>query len=409
MIKRLFLVSTMFFTCLSSAQPNAQDLLKKMSKLSFQAPQLSFRDFIDNYRSMASETALWREIYDDSSMLKQNSLSGHCDYQLATQINAVAGLALARDKLFTKRSEELTYDGFFYRLANGRSMYQHWLKSWLLSDVSIVELEQIAIEELKDAAHKRNLTVKNEGKYEAFIDGQDHQKIVSLFRKKEAAVFNHLDKYFPKLKSLSKVNIVRSSLPKSFPAPGIYDAYNQRFIYHLQKESFASKTMDWLYIHEAVPGHHYQSQFVQQHQACPQLPERFTTTAFSEGWAAYVEGFGAKLGLYQDSESTLYALDWQALRAVRVLLDIGMHAYGWSDEQAKSVWMKHIPEQSDIMEREIKRIRNWPAQVITYVYGKSVIQNYIEQTLAAKPKSLIEIHQEVLERSGYALSLLAKD
>jgi uncharacterized protein (DUF885 family) len=165
--------------------------------------------------------------------------------------------------------------------------------------------------------------------------------------------------------------------------------------------------MDWLFLHEAVPGHHFQNKFSIKQANCPTINELTQSTVFIEGWAAYVETLGEQLGLFTDHSSVGYALDWQALRAVRVLLDIGIHHDGWTDNKAREIWQQYIPEQRDIMEREIARIHRWPVQVITYVYGKVMIIKAI-QTLSYgdKRNSLATIHREILSLSNLSLNAL---
>ena len=106
------------------------------------------------------------------------------------------------------------------------------------------------------------------------------------------------------------------------------------------------------------------------------MPLPFVST---EGWAAYVELLGEELGVFNHPHSRLYASEWRVLRALRVLIDIGLHYDGWSEQQAQQLWMQYLPEQPDIMLREIKRIQNWPVQVITYVYGKYRIEQALAQ------------------------------
>jgi len=411
MFSSLVLTVSLFISSNTTGMTNGADLIHEVRQLSFSAPQMSFRHFLENYQPKNEELVSWLKIQLASRDLVAKSLSSSCDYRIASHINFIAKLAIEREALLGKSSGDLEYIDSFHSLENGSNLYQHWLRSWLLSDISLEQLNQIAIQELIKTAKRRRQIVERKTTElgDTRILGKKHQKIVDRFRQKEARVIDNLDKYFPKLTPLDKVEIVPSTLPKSFPAPGIYDAVNQRFIYHLQDEYFYTHTMDWLYLHEGNPGHHYQSQFVKQQAQCADLPDRLHTSAFSEGWAAYVETLGKSLGLYTDINSELYALDWQALRAVRVILDIGIHAYGWDNKKATSVWMQHIPNQKGIMDREINRIRDWPGQVITYVYGKSAIEKYIEQSMTSGDLTLLDVHREILALSSYSVSLLKRN
>lgn len=408
MFSSLFLSISLFISSNTSVVINSADLVNQASQLSFNAPQMSFDNFLHDYQTRKGDLESWSKIQSTSRELRAISSSSSCEYLIANQINFIANLALERDKLLGSQSKRRQYKESFYSLENGKSLYLHWLKSWLLSDVDLRQLNEIAKHELVIAANKRSqiTSIQTQEGRDTRIEGTRHQQIVDRFRHKEAHVIANLDKYFPKLSLLKEVNIVPSTLPKSFPAPGIYEAVNKRFMYHLQDEYFYEYTMDWLYLHEANPGHHYQSQFTEQQTQCINLPDRFQTTAFSEGWAAYVETLGKSLGLYKDTASELYALDWQELRAVRVMIDIGIHAYGWDNKKARAVWMQYIPAQEGIMEREINRIRHWPGQVITYVYGKVAIERYIREKMKSSDLSLLEVHREILALSSYSLSIL---
>lgn len=71
--------------------------------------------------------------------------------------------------------------------------------------------------------------------------------------------------------------------------------------------------------------------------------------AFVEGWAASVETLGQQLGLHQHPQSHLFALKWEALRVMRVMIDVGVHARGWNTAQARAHWLKLFPEGHDVM------------------------------------------------------------
>jgi len=168
-----------------------------------------------------------------------------------------------------KDKSEWAYLGSISKFPNGRQWYLHLLKSWLLDDVTIRDLENIARNELTQVEIKTKAlanSTKKENTYQYQSD--DHFGILQAFRQREQKVYEKLEQVFATDFVASKVRIERSTLPKDFPAPGIYDNWNKAFIYHLQSERFPAKHMDWLYLHEAVPGHHYQSEYVQQRGEC---------------------------------------------------------------------------------------------------------------------------------------------
>lgn len=391
-----------------------KDIIQQAATIQLAPAQLDFELFFQTLveNSQMGQTRAAADLLLD---LSQFSAPNICQSIAIAEIRTTLENVIEREKLtdLTKRpanqSALIQYKGSFQNLDNGKRWYKHWLKSWLLSDVSVSELENIALKELtrvkkrRESLIKKTVGTQKSNGYEFLA--ADKASIIQAFRGREQSVKKHLDSLFGLHKNIAPLKIVESSLPKSFPAPGIYNNQTQEFIYHLQSNSLPERFMDWLFIHEGLPGHHYQSQIAINSPLCPTLSMGSLSSVFAEGWGAYVETIGSKLGLYNEPASESYALDWQALRAVRVLLDIGIHYHGWSDKKAREVWMQHIPSQKPIMEREIKRIHNWPVQVITYVYGKHKIEENI-QTMQAKGYSLKKIHQSILFLSNKSLKSL---
>jgi uncharacterized protein (DUF885 family) len=98
-----------------------------------------------------------------------------------------------------------------------------------------------------------------------------------------------------------------------------------------------------------------------------------------EGWACYVEYFGKDLGLYQNPYSELGKWEWDLVRSVRVVIDVGIHYYGWDFNKAMAFWKANIAGQDEIAEREITRITNWPGQVLSYKVGAHKIMEMKEK------------------------------
>jgi uncharacterized protein (DUF885 family) len=155
--------------------------------------------------------------------------------------------------------------------------------------------------------------------------------------------------------------------------PGYYN--NKAFYYNLFGKPYNKRQVDWLFLHEAVPGHHYKSSInsdVKQ-SAVQQL---FYFLGLEEGWGAYVEELGKDVGVYKTPYDEFGKWEWDIVRSVRVPMDIGLNYYGWTDEQALAFWKKNIKNQDDIAMREIARVKRWPAQCITYKYGAGQIMQW---------------------------------
>lgn len=345
--------------------------------------QLDFQQFLNQLkeqpkRDILNLTALQLSL----SQLKPVSM---CQSISHNNISLQVSLMLERAHL--SQPMIAPYAGSFFTYPNGKRWYQHWLKSWLMDDISIEQLQGIAHKELTDVEilreqllEKQNNSVTHTLKT---FEAKQHADVVAAFRQREQVSLANLKDLFNFDVSTPVVNIVASDLPKSFPAPGIYDNQNQAFIYHLQTDEFPEKHMDWLYIHEGIPGHHFHYRKIDEVALCPSLQEFQMPMVSVEGWAAYTETLGHQIGLYTHPESQLYALEWRTLRAIRVLIDIGIHALGWGDAKAQSVWEQYLPNRPTIMKREIARIKRWPAQVITYVYGKYLIERAMDEHVNA--------------------------
>ncbi len=227
------------------------------------------------------------------------------------------------------------------------------------------------------------------------------------YEAKQATVFQHLDKLFLP-RGVAPAAIKESSQGTAFPADGYYDGASQTFYFNKAKPSYERRNLDWLMLHESTPGHHYMTRYNAKEQACPsKLPNVFYS-AFSEGWAAYVEEFGATLGLYKEASSELGAVEWDLVRSIRVVLDVGINYHGWTREQALAYWHQTLPMLPGVAEREIARVRNWPVQAITYKFGADVFRQLRAKAQAKEGKDfdIRQFHHRMLRNGPVPLALL---
>ena len=160
-----------------------------------------------------------------------------------------------------------------------------------------------------------------------------------------------------------------------------------------------------LVLHEAVPGHIFQITLAHSQQNLPDIRKFYSNSAFAEGWALYVEALGAQLGLYRDPYSRYGQLASERFRAVRLVVDTGIHHYGWTREQAVEYFRAHAPEESVA---EIDRYISWPAQALSYKMGQLTIRelrNKAEEQLGPK-FDVREFHDAVLRGGTLPLELL---
>ncbi|MBI2540694.1 MAG: DUF885 domain-containing protein [Deltaproteobacteria bacterium] len=163
-----------------------------------------------------------------------------------------------------------------------------------------------------------------------------------------------------------------------------------------------------LFLHEAVPGHHLQISLQRQNPALPRLRRFGRYTAFSEGWALYAEGLGHELGLYTDPDQYLGRLNSELFRAVRLVVDVGLHHKGWTRGQALKFMMQNTGASEAGAALEIDRYIALPGQALAYKIGQlkiSQIRARAEKVLGAN-FDIRAFHDELLKDGAMPLDLL---
>jgi uncharacterized protein (DUF885 family) len=125
--------------------------------------------------------------------------------------------------------------------------------------------------------------------------------------------------------------------------------------------------------HEAVPGHHLQITVAHGLPAMPAFRRYGGFTAYIEGWGLYAERLADEMGLYHDDVDRLGAIDLEAFRAARLVVDTGIHAMGWSRAQAEAYLSEHTSMSADLIVNEVDRYINWPGQALAYKVGQLAI------------------------------------
>jgi uncharacterized protein (DUF885 family) len=166
--------------------------------------------------------------------------------------------------------------------------------------------------------------------------------------------------------------------------------------------------MEALYLHEAVPGHHYQVSLAQEAEDLPRFRRFSADTAYVEGWASYAETLGRDLGLYTDSYSEFGALASEMSRAVRLAVDTGLHARGWTRAQAMDYFRANTALGEAEIAAEVDRSIAWPGQALGYKVGELKIQELRRRAEAALgPRFDVRaFHAEVVESGSLPLAVL---
>ena len=175
--------------------------------------------------------------------------------------------------------------------------------------------------------------------------------------------------------------------------PGIF------YVPVIDATKFNSVAMEDLFLHEAIPGHHYQVSIQQENDSLPKFRRFGWNGAYGEGWALYTEALGKELGLYTDPYQFFGSLSEEMHRAIRLVVDVGIHTKGWTRGQAIAYSMENEAESEADITAEIERYMAIPGQALAYKIGQLKILE-IRKRAEAKLGEKFDIksfHDEVLK------------
>jgi len=323
---------------------------------------------------------------------------------------------LALEKRWAGEKPTIIPTSNLYSIPHGKEWYAYFLNRWLGAIVNPDELYFNGVEETERVKTKIEETAKSKGMspaqlYKHLADSSfyisNETALQQSFGEVKKIVQQNLQKVF-NVRQVSNVNISRGNIDNLAQTPGYYNT--NTFYYNYFGKPCSKRQVCWLYLHEAVPGRHYQSKIAAQttQSAIQQL---FHYPGFTDGWAAYAATLGTELGAYQTPYDELGCLEWDLVRSVRVIMDIGINYYGWNDEKALAIWKEYIPNQDEIAIKEINRMKQWPAQVITYKYGSALILNWKKelQQKQGNDFDIKDFHDRLLNHGALPFCMVRKN
>jgi uncharacterized protein (DUF885 family) len=321
------------------------------------------------------------------------------------------------------------------RLPDGAAYYAHALKQMTTTDYTPEQVHQLGLSEVQRISAEVDALLKSQGRTEGSVgeriqalqaDPQFHvpegdegrKQLIERFQRILDEVAAKMPQYF---RTVPTARLLVERVPVA-AEKGSAGAYYQpaamdgsrpgTFFANLRDpHETATWAMKTLAYHEGIPGHHFQIATALGLKDLPIIRQQTLYSAYAEGWALYAERLAAEIGMYKDDPfGDVGRLRDELFRATRLVVDTGIHAMGWSREQA----IRYVTETTGMPETEVvsevERYMGLPGQACAYKVGQLKILELRERAKAALgPKfDLREFHAVVLENGGVPLTLLEK-
>ena len=309
---------------------------------------------------------------------------------------------------------------------NGKQYYEFLARKFTTTSLTPQEIHNIGLSEVARIKAEMEEVIQEvnwQGTFKGFLD--DLRSNPKFYYETSEELFEAYlatsKRIDPELVSLFKV---LPSMPyglKPIPiesAPDTTTAYYQRpaadgsragyYYVNLYRPEVRPKyEIEVLSVHEAVPGHHLQIALAMELDL-PNFRKYGGVTAFVEGWGLYSESLGYDLGLYQDPYSRFGQLTYDMWRAIRLVVDTGMHYFDWSRQDAINYFLDNSAKTKQDVMNEVDRYINWPGQALAYKIGQLKIQELKDRAKVELGANfdIKDFHHEVLKRGALPLDIL---
>lgn len=315
-------------------------------------------------------------------------------------------------------------------LPGGKEFYAFSIHNFSTTDIPADSIFNLGLKEVA-RIHKGIDSIKNvlgfKGTYAEFLKSiqkdpkvfpfKTDKEILDAFQKiydKEKPYLKNLFGKTPKTRfEIRKTEEFRAKSASSEYNPGTPDGKRPGIFYTpiLDPKTYSSYGMETLFLHEAIPGHHFQISLQNENTNLPLFRRFYGNSAFAEGWALYAESLGKELGEYTDPYMLLGHLGDDMHRAVRLVVDPGLHSKGWTREKAIAYMMENEPISEQGATAEIERYMAAPGQAVSYKIGALKIRelrNKYQKMLGAK-FSISKFHDAVLGDGCLPLTVLEEN
>ncbi|TMU57285.1 DUF885 domain-containing protein [Flagellimonas algicola] len=310
---------------------------------------------------------------------------------------------------------------------DGDAYYAHQIKKYTTTNMTADEIHELGLNEvarIRSEMEKIKEQVGFEGDLKAFFDYVRNNKELMPFTEPKQVIDNfnaihdrmkpQIEKLFDvKPKTPFEVRRTETFREKSASAeynPGSLDGTRPGIFYTPIPEvtKYNVYSDESLFLHEAIPGHHYQISLTQESDVLPKFRKLLWYSGYGEGWALYSESLGTELGLYTDPYQLFGMLGAEMHRAIRLVVDTGLHSKGWTREQAIQYSLDNEAESEASITSEIERYMANPGQALSYKIGQLKIRELRKKASDALGDKfdIRQFHNQVLETGCVPLALL---